>query len=104
MGLAQRAEPCRPSPDRIFCSSPKAYHPAPRVLPAFPDAQPVPGKTRYPGGIRKRWKDGDGNIYEWDYQHGRVEKYDKRGRHRGEFDPKTGKQTKDPDPKRTIEP
>ncbi len=63
----------------FFCGHPKAYHPAPRMLPAFPNARPAPGKTRYPGGIRRRWKDSDGNIYEWDYQHGRVEKYDKRG-------------------------
>jgi hypothetical protein len=41
------------------------------------------------GGLRKRWKDAEGNIYEWDSQHGRLEKYDKRGRHLGEFDPDT---------------
>ena len=31
--------------------------------------------------------------YEWDSQHGTVEKYDKKGRHLGEFDPDTGKPT-----------
>lgn len=33
---------------------------------------------------RKRWKDDKGNIYEWDYQHGAVEKYNKNGTHLGE--------------------
>jgi len=37
-------------------------------------------------------------------QHGRLEKYDKRGRHQGEFNPDTGKQTKPADPSRMIEP
>lgn len=38
------------------------------------------------------------------YQHGEVEKYNKRGNHLGAFDPITGEQTKDPDPKRNVEP
>ena len=56
------------------------------------------------GGKRKRWKDKKGNIYEWDYQHGTVEKYDKRGKHKGEFDAKTGQELKLPNPKRRVEP
>jgi len=43
--------------------------------------------------MRKRWKDSEGNIYEWDSQHGAVEKYNSRGVHLGEFDPNTGAQT-----------
>lgn len=31
-------------------------------------------------------------IYEWDYQHGRVEKWTKGGQHLGDFDPGTGAQ------------
>ncbi|MEK8072401.1 colicin E3/pyocin S6 family cytotoxin [Rhodococcoides navarretei] len=42
---------------------------------------------------RKRWVDDKGNIYEWDYQHGAVEKYSKSGKHLGEYDPNTGAQT-----------
>lgn len=54
------------------------------------------------GLLRRRWKDTDGNIYEWDSQHGAVEIYDKRGRHKGEFDPNTGEQTKPPVPGRKV--
>jgi hypothetical protein len=76
-----------------------SYIPPPVNLPAFPDAVRVRPKNN-----RTRWRDSDGNIYEWDYQHGRVEKYDKRGRHLGEFDPNTGEQTKPADPSRRTEP
>ena len=42
---------------------------------------------------------------EWDYENGRVEVYSRRGEpHRGEYDPKTGEQTKPPDPRRSVEP
>ena len=75
------------------------YVPPPQNLPAFPDAVRVRRKNN-----RVRWQDSDGNIYEWDYQHGRVEKYDRRGRHLGEFDPNTGEQTKPADPSRRTEP
>ncbi|MBV8472129.1 MAG: hypothetical protein JO234_01825 [Hyphomicrobiales bacterium] len=65
-----------------------AYCPAPRTLRGFPKATKVVPKTPIQGGgLRKRWKDVDGTIYEWDYAHGRVEKYDSQGHHQGEFDP-----------------
>jgi len=80
------------------------YIPAPRSLPAFPTAKRVRPKTPYGGGLRARWVDGDGTIYEWDSQHGKVEKYDRRGRHLGEFDPVTGQQTKPADPTRRVQP
>ncbi|WP_228991149.1 colicin E3/pyocin S6 family cytotoxin [Streptomyces sp. DH8] len=79
---------------------------APSTLDAFPGAQRA--KPKMPvqggGGLRKRWKDNKGTIYEWDSQHGTVEKYNKRGKHQGEYDPKTGAQTKPADPKREVEP
>ncbi len=56
------------------------------------------------GGLRKRWKDKKGNIFEWDSQHGRLEKYNKRGKHLGEYDPDSGLQTKPADPTRKVEP
>jgi hypothetical protein len=59
-------------------------------LPGFPDAKPVKPKTPISengGKLRKRWKSPDGTIYEWDYQHGTVEKYDKKGIHQGEYRP-----------------
>ncbi len=74
------------------------YQPAPKNLPGFPKAKWA--KTM---GRRKRWVDDDGNIYEWDYQHGAVEKYSKKGVHQGEYDPNTGQQTKPPDTKRSPE-
>jgi hypothetical protein len=82
------------------------YAPPPEDLAAFPDAKRARSKTPVSGGggLRRRWKDTDGQIYEWDYQHGKVELYDKRGRSLGEFDPDTGERTKDPDPKRRVEP
>jgi len=80
------------------------YIPAPRSLPAFPTARRARPKTPFGGGLRARWVDGNGNIYEWDSQHGKVEKYDRRGRHLGEFDPVTGQQTKPADPTRRVQP
>ena len=81
------------------------YHKPPQTLPAFPDAKLTQRKTssKNGGGLRKRWKDKK-HIYEWDSQHGKVEKYDKSGkRHLGEFDPTTGHRTKDPNPRRSVE-
>jgi hypothetical protein len=70
----------------------QSYFPAPKTLPGFPKA----GKGLYnPKSDRKRWKLPDGTILEWDYQHGRVEKYDKNGSHLGEYDPNTGEQIKE---------
>ena len=51
-----------------------------------------------------RWKVSDGRILEWDYQHGAVEMYDKRGNHLGEFNANTGEQTKPAKPTRKVEP
>lgn len=58
------------------------------------------------GGLRKRWKDDKGNIYEWDYRHGEWEMYNKRGKHQGVLDPNTGQPIpgKGPDPTRSVEP
>ncbi|WP_024658624.1 colicin E3/pyocin S6 family cytotoxin [Pseudomonas syringae USA007] len=82
------------------------YHPAPTSLPGFGDAVKAKRKTTVQngGGLRKRWKTAKGLILEWDSQHGAIEMYDKRGKHLGEFDPGTGTQTKDADPKRSVEP
>ncbi len=46
----------------------------------------------------------DGRIFEWDYQHGAVEAYDRRGRHLGEFDAETGEMRRAPITGRTVEP
>lgn len=80
--------------------------PAPKELGAFPNIQRVRSKTSVLGGgkLRGRWKDSDGKIYEWDYQHGTVELYDKRGKHLGEFDPDNGEMLKSANLNRTVEP
>jgi hypothetical protein len=77
----------------------------PKALPAFPNAAREERKTYVQGGgaMRGRWKDKD-YIYEWDSRHGRVEKYNKRGNHLGEFDPNTGAQLKPADPNKSVEP
>jgi len=53
----------------------------------------VVGKGKYykPSG-RVRWRAPNGDIWEWDKQHGDVEVYDRNGRHRGSFNPNTNKQ------------
>lgn len=85
---------------------PAAYIPPPKSLPGFPNAYPVKKKTGIGGKKkRKRWVDPDsGHILEWDYQHGKVERYTDNGKHLGEFDPDSGEQTKVPKKDRTITP
>lgn len=63
-------------------------------------------KTPVQGGgeLRKRWVDNKGNIYDCDSELGAVEKYNKRGKDLGEYDPSTGEQTKPADPSRKVEP
>lgn len=80
--------------------------PPPKELTAFPTLKSVKPKppVQGGGGLRKRWKDEVGNIYEWDSQHGTVEKYNKRGKHLGEFNPDTGELLKSADKTRSIEP
>lgn len=82
------------------------YHPKPKFLPAFPNAVRAKAKTpiKGGGGLRPRWKEANSYIYEWDFERGKVEKYNHRGKHLGEFDPITGEQTKDADDTRRIEP
>jgi len=58
----------------------------------------------FAGGLRRRWRDPNGMIYEWDYRHGTVEVYDACGSHRGEFDLFTGERLRPPVPGRTVEP
>ncbi|OBX03111.1 colicin E3 [Gallibacterium genomosp. 3] len=84
------------------------YIPAPKQeeITGFKDLAKIKYKTPVQGGgrLRERWKDKEGNIYEWDSRHGTMEKYNKRGKHLGEFDFKTGEQLKNADPTRRIEP
>ncbi|MHC8302301.1 S-type pyocin domain-containing protein [Pseudomonas sp. ZS1P83] len=80
------------------------YHAAPDLLPAFSDAVSVRPKSTVQGGGKKRdrWKDRKGRIYEWDFQHGAVEIYDRQGKHLGEFNADTGEQNKPAKPGRTT--
>lgn len=71
------------------------YIPAPKDLPGLPGAVKVPGKDRNSAGkLRPRWDLPSGDFAEWDSQHGEVEIYDKRGKHKGVVDPKTGAKIK----------
>ena len=83
------------------------YYPNPKLgdITGISGLKPAKPKTPVQGGgkLRARWKDSDGKIYEWDSQHGELEKYDKR-KHLGAFDYKTGDKIKPADPKRRIEP
>jgi len=82
------------------------YIPAPKNIEGIPGLNRTKSKISVQGGggERRRWKDDKGNIYEWDSQHGALEKYNKRGKHLGEFNPATGKQTKPADKTRKVEP
>jgi len=82
------------------------YIPPPKESAGFPGAKQTKRKTstQGKGGLRRRWKDANGVIFEWDSQHSMVEKYDKRGVHLGEYDPDTGEQTKPADLGRNVEP
>ncbi|WP_252177428.1 colicin E3/pyocin S6 family cytotoxin [Endozoicomonas sp. 4G] len=81
------------------------YVPAPDYLKAFPEAAKAKKKTSVQegGAKRARWVDQKGNIYEWDSRHGTVEKYNKHGKHLGEFDPETGRPLVPADKNRKVE-
>jgi len=66
---------------------------------------PRPARRRVGTRLAAGGRNGDRRVdsYEWDYQHGGVEKYDKRGHHLGEYDPDTGAITKEGDPGRCME-
>ena len=81
------------------------YELPPADLPAFPDAKRARRKTRFGGGLRARWKDSEGQIFEWDYKKGTVERYDRTGqRHLGDFDPANGERVSRPSKRRKVEP
>jgi hypothetical protein len=67
------------------------YNTPPKILPGFPGAI-----RDTPKAGRARWLTPDGKILEWDYQHGDVEVYNKRGKHQGSANPYTGQMTKKP--------
>ena len=77
------------NPPEPVTTSYYSYKPAPKKLPAYPDATPVKNKAG-----RKRWRLGNGDTAEWDSLHGELEVYDRNGNHKGAFDPKNGKQLK----------
>jgi Cytotoxic len=56
------------------------------------------------GGLRRRWKDDDGLIYEWDYAHGNVEVYDPHGHHLGDMSYPERKPIDGPVRGRRVEP
>ena len=104
-GFFEQSHPCGPSMVRNNRSAQVVSPPSDDVLPGFPQAIKARRKTRMPGGtMRRRWKQPDGTILEWDYQHGHIELYNDRGVHRGSFDPQTGEELAGPVPGRRVEP
>ncbi|WP_271893218.1 colicin E3/pyocin S6 family cytotoxin [Candidatus Phyllobacterium onerii] len=77
------------------------YYPKPK---SAGEITGIPGlKKAKRRGRRERWTDESGNIFEWDYENGALEKYNNKGKHLGEYDPKTGKKTKPAKPGRKTE-
>ena len=99
-------EHAAPATEVATAAAAHAYHKAPDFLSGFPQARRVRSKTVVQGGGKKRarWIDQEGQILEWDYQHGAVEVYNKHGNHLGEFDAKTGERLKPRDPRKEIDP
>jgi len=85
---------------------PPAHQPivAPRDLPGFPFARKVKPKSRFRAGLRPRWRDRNNDILEWDSRHGRVERYNSRGEHLGEYSAETGEQLSPADHTRKVVP
>jgi hypothetical protein len=56
--------------------------------------------------IWRRWKAEKMARWRQDFgmAHGRIEMYDSKGNHLGEFDPETGAMVKEADPTRKVEP
>ena len=54
--------------------------------------------------MRRRWKNNNGDILEWDSLHGTVERFNSQGHHLGEYDPISGKRLSPPDPKYMVDP
>ena len=73
-------------------------------LPGFPGTQRAEARQDERGHYRARWVYPDGRFFEWDYQHGTVEAYDRRGEHLGEFAPLDGRQLKQAIPTRKARP
>ncbi len=102
----EAVEHAAPATEVATAAAAHAYHKAPDFLSGFPQARRVKSKTVVQGGGKKRarWIDQEGQILEWDYQHGAVEVYNRRGNHLGEFDAKTGERLKPRDPSKEIDP
>ncbi|NOI81671.1 filamentous hemagglutinin N-terminal domain-containing protein [Vibrio tubiashii] len=105
-GLGSTESPAESGVDPLLVVTSESYIPAPKNINGISGLTIAKSKTSVQGGgkLRRRWKDSKGNIYEWDYQHGEVEKYNKRGKHLGQFNPETGEQTKPADKTRKVEP
>jgi Cytotoxic len=71
------------------------HHPIPpdckKELPGFKGSR----RLRHRKGAREAWGLERGQHAEWDYQHEEVEVYDKKGKHQGAFNPRTGEKLKE---------
>lgn len=60
-------------------------------------------KRGKPKNRRRRWHGHKGQMYEEDTQHGDLEKYNRRGKHKGSVDPESGEIIKPPVRGRTTD-
>jgi filamentous hemagglutinin len=75
-----------------------------RVKKLLPAESPIWRQFSNAGRGRKTSGTGrDQRYYEWDYTHGDIEVYDRRGRHLGTMEPTTGDMYKDPVKGRSID-
>ncbi len=75
----------------------KRWSPPKDCTPMMVEKKMIPLSKRRSAGVnRERYMDKDCNVYEWDYQHGRFEKYKLSGSsnlvHQGEVLPVTGEE------------
>lgn len=78
----------------------KTYNPVPekyrKSLPGFEGSERLKSRKN----ARPSWNLGKGWHAEWDFQHGEVEVYNKKGKHQGAFNPENGEKIKDADKSR----
>ena len=80
------------------------YIPPPDRLQGIPSAERVRPKSAVAARRRAQWVDNDGNIYEWDYQHGDLEAFNPARPTYWVIDPRTGRRIKKAVPGRRVEP
>ena len=98
---------CRPAAALAPAANPVA--PRPKKVDSRPVCTPSTSKVwksfkPHRGNIKTNGEPGSKRrYYRWDYTHGDIEVFDRKGRHLGSMDPATGIMTKPPVPGRRID-